>query len=409
MLLGLLGILIAIIFVIFSTKKGLPLGISMLCASLIVAIFNAIHPIMVVQITWGAVTSISNITLVLIVIAITAFGYILRETGSLQEIIKDLQNLINDIRILLMVVPALVGLLMVPGGAVFSAPMIEEMGDSVDMDRDTLSSVNNYYRHMLFLIFPFYPGMLIASELTGIEIGYFVRFNIPILILGTLLSYFYFFHNIKVEKSQNSFEFIYLYNLFNSMLPFFMVLVLGLGFGVYFPLALLVGIIYVVVRGNPRDKSDQIKAIERIKMPWKGISWSMALAILSIMIFKDFVQATGALGEFSLLLIEQGIPIMLLVVCMSLLTGFFSGNQTAALGMTLPVFLPILPQGLEVAPIMAVIFICTLMGYLASPFHLCLVLTVEYFQASLAKVIKKVAIACGIIVALSLLQLFLIG
>jgi hypothetical protein len=51
------------------------------------------------------------------------------------------------------------------------------------------------------------------------------------------------------------------------------------------------------------------------------------------------------LDALSVLLLDLGIPLLLLVVLFPLLTGLVTGNNTASVAISVPLFLPLLPAG----------------------------------------------------------------
>ncbi|NLZ90455.1 MAG: DUF401 family protein, partial [Clostridiales bacterium] len=84
--------------------------------------------------------------------------------------------------------------------------------------------------------------------------------------------------------------------------------------------------------------------------------------------------------------------------------GIITGNNGAAIGLTAPLFLSMLPEGINAVPYYYLIFIGSSAGYITSPFHMCLVLTVEYYKASLPNVLRQVAFICSWIIAASLMR-----
>jgi hypothetical protein len=132
------------------------------------------------------------------------------------------------------------------------------------------------------------------AQLSQVDIFVFIRYNVPVLLAGGLFAFFYYFHKVPRTAGAADGAGINLENvkaLFISFFPFVIILVLGIGFKVYFPLAILISIIYIIILGNPAAKSGSIR--ERAAMVWPGIDWFMMLAIIGIMVFKDFVQASG--------------------------------------------------------------------------------------------------------------------
>lgn len=406
MLAGLVGIFIAIVAIILLTWKGWKLEWAMFTGALIVGFFSGLSPVEGIIILGNSLRDPVTVYLLLVIIAITSFGNLLLKTGYLEGMIENLGKIIKDFRLLLGIIPALVGLLMVPGGAVFSAPMIEGMGKEVKMNKDIVASVNVVFRHLFYLIFPLYPPLLLIAEVSNIGIYSLIVFNLPVLILGLAVNSFYFFakHSSSTRRSATKKMNARLgRELFISLFPFIMVLVLGIIFDVYFPLALLAGILFVVVAGYP-GREEKYSFRERAAQIIPGINWSMALAIVGIMVFKDFVEASGALDDLSVMLLGFGMPLLLLAILFPFVTGIITANHSAAIGITISIFLHLLPQGNAGVAYMGIIFISSLAGYVASPFHLCLIFTVEHFKANLLPVLIKVSIACSFLVALGLVQ-----
>ncbi len=407
MFLGLSGIFIAILLIIFLTHRKWKLGWAMLTASLIVAIFNGFKPLFALEVFWGALTNTTTIFLALVITAITIFGFLLQETGYLEDTIKNLTRVVSDFRVLLMVIPALVAMLTIPGGAVFSAPMMDPLGKELNMRPATVSAANVFFRHLIYSIVPFYSSLILMAQLSQVDIFVFIRYNTPLLLVGGLFAYFYYFHNVPRTAGAGDGAGINLENikaLFISFFPFVIILVLGIGFKMYFPLAILISIIYIVILGNPAAQKTSSPR-ERAAMIWPGIDWFMILAIMGIMVFKDFVQVSGALDALSVLLLDLGIPLLLLVVLFPLLTGLVTGNNTASVAISVPLFLPLLPAGALGEVYLAIMFVSSLMGYQVSPFHLCLVLSTEYFKAPLTQVIKEILVPSLMVIAIAMIPL----
>lgn len=192
--------------------------------------------------------------------------------------------------------------------------------------------------------------------------------------------------------------------LFISIFPFALVLILGLLFNLYFPLALLIGILYVVFIGNPK-KEEKESFWRRVALLWTGINWSMVFAMIGIMVFKEFVQVAGSLDILSIFLLEMGVPLLLLVVLFPFLIGMITGNNVASVGMSVPLFLPLLPAGDVGSVYLAIMYVASLAGFTASPFQLSLILSAEYFRASLLQVVKKVSLIGFFLIVTSLIQI----
>ena len=185
-----------ILLVIFLLRKKIKLGIVMLGGALLMALFGRLPPVTVLQTLAFSFTSPETIKLVLAVIGITSLGALLKATGMLDEMILNFRELVQDVRLLIALIPALVGLLAVPGGAVMSAPLLEKMGAEIGLDRDSLAAANVIFRHINTYAFPTSPGMILISSISGIDITEFLKFNIPIMVVIMPLAFFYVFHGL---------------------------------------------------------------------------------------------------------------------------------------------------------------------------------------------------------------------
>ena len=274
MLLAVLALLSTILLVIFLLRKKIKLGIVMLGGALLMALFGRLPPVTVLQTLAFSFTSPETIKLVLAVIGITSLGALLKATGMLDEMILNFRELVQDVRLLIALIPALVGLLAVPGGAVMSAPLLEKMGAEIGLDRDSLAAANVIFRHINTYAFPTSPGMILISSISGIDITEFLKFNIPIMVVIMPLAFFYVFRGLapggrKGEKGKV--ELRSLLRLLLSLFPFIIIILLGLVFKIYFPLAILLGGLYVVFL--PGKEAPYLASVkERFRIALGGIS-----------------------------------------------------------------------------------------------------------------------------------------
>ncbi|MBV5323544.1 DUF401 family protein, partial [bacterium] len=91
----------------------------------------------------------------------------LRTTGMLKQMVVSLSNALPDRRMVMAALPAMIGMLPSPGGAVFSAPMVAEAAEGVVASPEQKALINYWYRHIWEYISPLYPGIILAAGLTG--------------------------------------------------------------------------------------------------------------------------------------------------------------------------------------------------------------------------------------------------
>ena len=82
----------------------------------------------------------------------------------------QMDRLVNDLRIgkrtFLVLSPALVGMLPVPGGALLSSPLVERVGEG--MEEKTKAALNVWFRHVLLIVYPFSPALIASAKIAGL-------------------------------------------------------------------------------------------------------------------------------------------------------------------------------------------------------------------------------------------------
>jgi hypothetical protein len=82
----------------------------------------------------------------------------------------------------------------IPGGALFSAPMVASAAGEASVPPGKLSAINYWFRHIWEHWWPVYPGVILAMTLTGRSFGDFALVQMP-LGLGMVLCGLLIFRN----------------------------------------------------------------------------------------------------------------------------------------------------------------------------------------------------------------------
>lgn len=393
----LIGALAALAIIIVLNQRGHVLYRAVLVGIIIVILTSGLSFAEIYSITLGSLRSNTTITLALIIITMTAFGNLLKETGALKQIMLSLSALIKDLRYQVVILPLFIGLIAFPGGAIFSAPLVEEAGSKLRLSGLKITVANVTFRHIQFLIYPLYPGLLLTAELSGIGINDLIKFNLPVFALFFFVAFKYVFRGVKADKisgagSKNSAPLKDLFGLLYSLGPLIVIVFLAVGPRLYIPLAILVGIMAALISYYPRHEPLWDTAKIRLRYILGGINWSMTLSIVAILVFKDFLEYSAVIDDIMGYILGSGLPLLVLVVVIPYLSAIIFGNYYASMGICIPLFLPVLPGSGPGLYYMALIFIASLAGYFGSPLHMCTILTVQYFKAPLPAVLKEVNI-----------------
>jgi len=322
--------------------------------------------------------------LALIVALIMVLGELLRQTASTQGMVDALQALIPNGRIVIAALPALIGLLPMVGGAMFSAPMVDEVGEHLKADQERKTFVNYWFRHIWEPIFPLYPSMLLAAELLGYTATQLARSTWPVAataVIGGLLFGLLGLSPHGTTKNSNSSPRVQnLTTLAASVWPIVLVIVLTMILPVDERLSLVISLV-VTIAGIMVSKHiplRDLRTIVRQRIPWKTV-----VVIFGALIFRRVLENSGAVIAVSEELTDLHIPVALVAFGVPFVAGLLTGLMAAGFSIGFPVILPLVAvDGGPVSPAWAAwLLVGGFVGTMLSPIHLCLGLTRVYFKA----------------------------
>ena len=385
------GILIAVAVIAFMVRRGMKLMWALLLGIAIISLFSWLDPAEIFSIVLGTALSPVTIFLLLMVAGISILGYMLDKTGAMERIVSSMYQLITDARLLTTLLPAMVSLLSIPGGAIISAPMVGAAAKDLKLSNGQLALANVLFRHTFLLILPFSPTVIFIAGVTGLDIFQYVGFALPVFIIMLPVSFYLVFKNVPKSRSVPLINSYWprIVNLLKSLSPFILVFFLYLVLNLYLPLAIIMGILYTMLLYIPEDADRKAVLRERIKYLYAGISGPMVVTTFTILLFKNFIENTTSIHMAVDAILSRGVPLILLLVLIPYGIGLIIGNNVASLGVALPMLLPVLDGGTSQIAQLGLIYVSSYVGYLASPIHLCTYLTSEYFKAPLLQVVLK--------------------
>ena len=347
----------------------------------------------------NVLTDPSILALIVIMILIPILGGIMEESGLMMEMIQKMRI---SKKSSLMMIPALFGLLPVPGGALMSAPIVQQI-DSEE-DANIKVSINVWYRHMLIMVYPLSSALIIASKLTNINLYILVLGLVPSLIVMWLIGYVILVRNVTPFAEQGDRD---LKRAFRNLLPILIAPVLDFIGRTFFnfsvpELFLLLGLIFSIW---PALKFGKMK-LSSIKMISKKMRiWRFPLIMFSMFIFLEVFVLSGAPDEIA----SVDLSVFLLI-----LIGFFLGVGTGRIQLPISIIIPIYLAQFTVLtmPLLDFIFIYTsiFIGYLITPLHPCVAYSTEYFETGFIKAAKILGkpVLISFILLLGLYAVFLV-
>jgi len=321
------------------------------------------------------------VLLALVVAIIPLIGGGLEESGQMEELVSNLRI---GRRAFLAVSPALLGMLPMPGGALLSAPLVERGGGS--LDGATKVAVNVWFRHILYLVYPLGPTLIASAKVAGLEVYRVIPYLAPFLLLSLLLGYWFLLRGIDERMGYAG-----RFSLRGLLVPLGVILAapaIDLLLKATAPLPVdelgpLVGVSFSLLATVMIARFRPSKLVQIGKR--MGI-WRFALIILGMFFFLDVFQKSGAPELLA------GLELPPAVLCVVI--GFLLGLVTGRIQAPVAIIVPILLAGTRVVtpPSFAIIFYSVFLGYVLTPIHPCISVSLEYFRATMRDFLRALAL-----------------
>jgi len=378
-----ISIVFALILILL--RKKVNIGYVLLAASGVLALLYLMPPLSIASAVRDAFLDKVTIKLALALTLIRAFELILREKDVLSDMMTASRQLLRRKKAVVVSMPVLIGLLPSVGGAYFSAPMVEESAKDMNMSQEEKAFVNYWFRHPWEYVLPLYPGILLASAISNIELRSLIIANMPYAVFVVITGFMFSMKGGAGRFSEAGS--VSRRGLF-SFIPILIVLALVVFFGIelHYALLLIVPALFIFYGFRLKDIKRAVK---------HGLALDVIMLIAGIMIFKEIMEASGAVKNLSEFLRVKGIPATPLLFLLPFVSGLLTGLTVGFVGSTFPLILSI--AGEASAGIISFAFASGFSGVLLSPVHICLVLTREYFKADMWGVYKKIIPAASIV------------
>ena len=404
--------------ILFAIRKKLSLGNAFLLGALLLSLLFTMPALNLLAATGKAVIYPKTLSLALIVSLILILSNSMEQTGQMQRMLEAFKGLIANPRLNLIVFPALIGLLPMPGGAVFSAPMVKQLGESSNLSGSRLSFTNYWFRHIWEYWWPLYPGILLATVLADVNLALLVSIMCPLTLIAISFGYTILKRastdvpQARGPRSPRSARPFWI-----ELLPILIVIIPGLLIGLFlsqmFP-AITVGkelglILALFLAIGWVAKKNHETVLRLVKRSANRELLKMVYMIFAILIFKEILEGSGAVEMISEELIMMNIPIFLITIVLPFLVGIITGITVAFVGSTFPILIPLihsLAPGASLLPYIMLAMTCGFAGVLISPLHLCLILSNEYFKADMKSVYRLLWLPCIGLIMVSCLYFF---
>ncbi len=402
----LLAIKIIVLLLIFGylSMKRYPLIISLGGLTLLFGIFFLNLHFFLKGIVMG-LSSSSTYQLIILIWITVSFTAMLDGEGGIKVASHMLIKSVRNPIFLFPFFPALIGLFPMPGGALVSAPMLKGMTKNSGLKPETEAVINFWFRHIWEPVWILYPGLIILSskEFLNTSVMNIISHQYFIMLFSFLGGFIFLLllnsKKIKIEEHEK--ETVKISKLFMALWPIIL-LVIGVifvpkGLVYLISLILLLTIIY-----SFQKKISIRKLLLYIK---KGFNLKMILLIPVIYIFKYFVEYSNIKEGILNIVNGNNLPVEFILFFVPLLFGLLFGLTIGFVSLGFPIlsFIFLSSTGNINFYYFTIFFLGGYLGLLFSPMHLCLLVTKEYFNASLLKMYGKMIFPALFLIVFSLI------
>lgn len=406
-LLPFIKVMSAFCLMLVGIRCKLGTGFSILIGAFVMSLLFGMAPLDFAQTGIMALGQEKFLFLAAIVGLILILSDAMERSGQSRRLMEALSGYLTSPRLRLIFFPALIGLLPMPGGAVFSAPMIKTVSEGMRIQNSERAVINYWFRHVWELLWPLYPGIILTVGLADIPIIDFISKSWPGTPAMLFAGWFFFLRPgvlstkdlilepVVAPRSKRAvlsrglpllvaiFGAISLegaISLFAPTLPF--------EWGVI--IALAASVICVMIQ-NTQLGFGFLKAV----LIGKSVR-TMVFVIVSIFVFKDVMQEAGVVQEMARVA-GGGAALIAAATFLPFLVGMVAGINVAFVGATFPLLLGILNTlGMQdqTIPYLVLATFAGFTGVMISPIHICFILTCQYFKCDIGSTWPKLIGPC---------------
>ncbi len=353
-------------------------------------------------------------------------------TGQNRRMVRALEQYLHNPRLRLIIFPAMVGLLPMPGGALFSCPMIKAVAEGTKVSNEQKSLINYWFRHIWELACPLYPGYMIVCALLNLPLTELWKYTFPLPFASLAIGWFFFMRpltddmvtrlndDLSESIAAKNTEKGSLWAVIISALPIVIIIIGALIFSTVFSffvpdisakLGFSVAFIAAICTALYQGRHARTKSLSSIIFT-PAIVKSILL-VFSIYLFKETVGASGIVHDMASLAANNTLLVLTFII-LPLTAGLLTGVMFGFVGLAFPVLLGIIehsPMQEHLLPLIVLAMVVGNCGQMLSPVHVCLVVTNDFFSTNLSNLLRsllKPAVSLSIFGSLWAIFLFFI-
>jgi integral membrane protein (TIGR00529 family) len=348
-----------------------------------------------------SLVSPENYLLLVVILLLLFFTEALDKTGRMKRTIGALEEWLKSPRFLLAGFPALVGLLPMPGGALFSAPLVAAVDPQQALKPAHKAAINYWFRHIWEYWWPLYPGVILAIKYSGLSSWLFFLIQMPLTLAAAASGYAFIMRRVGLGQERAKMGKLDKSEAASTLWPIAILVAVSLAGSLLLPSAagttrtlanmvamvagLCIGLVVIFWKNTGAIRLS-------MGMFTKRITWEMMFLVLGIQVFSGALTVPvfhgGAAGTLVMSMRDEflglGIPLVFVIALVPFISGAVTGVAFGFVGASFPIVFALLGASPPLHVVLAATtfaYCCGYMGMILSPVHICFVVTNEYFKS----------------------------
>jgi hypothetical protein len=412
------------LLILVLARFKVPLAISIIVGSIVAGAVFGLGAWEIAITTIATIFKADTFGLLAITILLLGLSATMKAGGQMQRLVELTQALVRRPAAAMAALPAIIGLLPMPGGAIFSAPMVETAAGDHQLTGGQKSAVNYWFRHIWEHWWPLYPGVILATTFVpGANFATFAAMQLPLGIVMTLAGLLILFRmHPDTHRSGPAAGVGIKRQLVSATRPIWLII------AVWLPLTLAVNATPPALEaagGLDKAAADALATNEtwtalarfvpiclglvvsivvttrvvgigrhKVREIWtsKG-TYSLVGLVFSVMLFQAMLIAVDAAAGIKADLDALGVPLVMVVALLPMIAGAVTGLAFGFVGTAFPIVLPLVSAGMPgeaIWPYAVLAYGFGHVGMMASPLHMCHIVSNRYFETGFGPVYRQI-------------------
>ena len=395
-------ITVSIILILMSRKYYM--GLCMLAGGIVLWLMRSGDPFLLATSFVSMLHQTRTYDLIISLYLIMCMEILLRSSGTLANMVNALKKAFSSDKAIIAIMPFFLGVLPSVGGARFSCPIVEESSRQYNASQEDKAAINYWFRHPCELFNPIVPGMMMACSISGVAYSEFLKGTFWICIVWLILGWILLIQPLKKNDTAENVDDkaadtsepeakTSLVDVFLAIMPIFItfLLVVFLDLNASIAMILSTSLLYIILLLRKAEislKDAILGAIDK----------KMFINIGFILYFVQILEDTGALSDVVAAFQAAPLPTPVIIAGITFVVAILTGMSQAYIAIVMPISAALSQSGDMLLLIITMVF--GLAGLMLTPIHVCFTVTTDYFNASFFKVLYKIMLMIGIILAI---------